>query len=1066
MSSTVADGSAESTTPAPLSSASAPATNRTILSDSAPVKSANEMTAVTNTTDLPKSQFQDAMNAVKLGENTDRAANSVKIGGGEIGVNGILATGGASSTSPEAQRKAEASTKQLTHSSPSDHKEKLQPAASTAPSTQSKPTSSPSLPLLPVPNLEDSCKKYLRTVRPFLTQQQYESTKNAVAEFLAPDGVGHELQRRLLERAEQAARLAPGAVADGVNSTSSVHATPGRVVKDPKTGAVVINRHIPDSESDESDKASSKYHHHDAKSDRRSIIIDQTPDLVTGNLPPTRENWLIDWWNQYAYLDFREPVVLNVNYFFVFPDDPRRRDMCTRAASIVQAAMQFRGMVVDGTLPPDKIGRSGNMCMRQYDFMFNACRIPKKPSDYVAVYDPSTNTHVAVVRKNQFFVFDLVLREEHRNVMGVVSKKRRWLTTLEIESQLRTIVEIADQNASHASRSHRRTSTASTNDSNSSQEDHEDPIFPIGMLTCDHRDSWADNRTTLLNSHHRNATLLEDLESSVFLVCLDDTHPITREEIGRACWHGDGCNRWFDKSLQFVVFENGKAGFNGEHSMMDATPTSRLCEYIAENLRTDKIDHGPPTVASQLPPPRLLHFYIPPHLHSRLHPIQASFHKAARRKDFKVLRYTTYGKGLIKKFKVSPDAYTQMAIQLAYYKMFGCVVPTYESAGMRGYAWGRTETCRSVSDESVAFVRAMEDPYLSDEAKVKAIRAAITSQSGYMVSCLKGNGIDRHLLGLRLSLFPWEPSPAIFLDPAYKLSSHWTMSTSQVPANELEGYGWGEVVPDGFGIAYMVREGELRFNIVAIREVMDGDDEDEEDGDDAEAEYESADEGDANGQVAEEKVVEEGQEIEGDGIVNIAAVTSKHHKKSGSSTPPRSGSATTSSSSLTTQDADPTKPQRKKGGGTVARSKPRPRLVNVDEADDAGFFWAQTKATILRHYLEEALDDMRTVMEKCPPPTPEEALTKKSPPASPLPKPATLVTTEPQQPAAVVAAATPTTPAAIPVLVGVPRSDSQGLSLPYPQRKPFSMPASDLSSGSSSEGGVADDSSSVYDQLG
>lgn len=61
-----------------------------------------------------------------------------------------------------------------------------------------------------------------------------------------------------------------------------------------------------------------------------------------------------------------------------------------------------------------------------------------------------------------------------------------------------------------------------------------------------------------------NAKLLEKVESSDFVICLDDSTPITRDEGSRACWHGDGRNRFFDKPLQFIVFENGKAGFMGE----------------------------------------------------------------------------------------------------------------------------------------------------------------------------------------------------------------------------------------------------------------------------------------------------------------------------------------------------------------------------------------------------------------------------------------------------------------------------------------------------------------------
>ncbi|RKP18806.1 acyltransferase ChoActase/COT/CPT [Rozella allomycis CSF55] len=101
---------------------------------------------------------------------------------------------------------------------------------------------------------------------------------------------------------------------------------------------------------------------------------------------------------------------------------------------------------------------------------------------------------------------------------------------------------------------------------------------PVGALTTENRDSWAN----MIKYSKVNEESLEKISNSLFLVCLDDSSPVTREETGRELWHGDGKNRFFDKSMQFIVFENGKAGFNGEHSAMDATPTSRLCEFILE----------------------------------------------------------------------------------------------------------------------------------------------------------------------------------------------------------------------------------------------------------------------------------------------------------------------------------------------------------------------------------------------------------------------------------------------------------------------------------------------------
>lgn len=75
-----------------------------------------------------------------------------------------------------------------------------------------------------------------------------------------------------------------------------------------------------------------------------------------------------------------------------------------------------------------------------------------------------------------------------------------------------------------------------------------------------------------------------------------------------------------------------------------------------------------------------------------------------------VLQYDGYGKDAIKKFKLSPDSYTQLVMALAFYKMKGELAPTYESAQTRKYKLGRTEVIRSATPEALLWVKAMEDP--------------------------------------------------------------------------------------------------------------------------------------------------------------------------------------------------------------------------------------------------------------------------------------------------------------------------------------------------------------------
>ncbi|GBC01211.1 hypothetical protein RclHR1_00410038 [Rhizophagus clarus] len=550
-----------------------------------------------------------------------------------------------------------------------------------------------SLPKLPVPALKDTLEKYLKSVRPLVNSEEYAKTEAAVAEFQKPGGIGEELQRRLLAKANN-------------------------------------------------------------------------PNVL---------NWLEDWWNEIAYFGYRDPVVVYVSYFYSYKDDKIRKNPATRAAAITTAALEFRRQVVNQQLEPE-YAKGLPLCMDSYKLMFNACRYPSKPSDYEATFDPTTNNHITVIRKNKFFILDLV-------------KDGIQLSTAEIESQLLKIYELAG--------------------------DTKDP--PIGVLTTENRDNWTEYRKMFLAADPKHEQLLKKIESSIFALCLDDSSPITVDEISHACWAGDGRNRYFDKSLQFIVFENGKAGFNGEHSSMDGTPTCRLNDFICNVIANNKVDYGSPNVRSGLPAPQQLHFNLTSEVLSAISKAEKNYDDLIAKHDLRVLAYEGYGKNVIKKLGASPDAYVQMIIQLAYYKMYGTNRATYESAQTRKFQHGRTEVCRTVSVDSVNWVKAMEDPKVPIEAKAELGYKAINAHVKYMAEAVEGRGCDRHLFGLRMSLKPNENKPAIFTDPTYAKSTHWNLSTSQLSSEYFQGYGWGEVVPDGYGIAYMINNDSLNFNIVSLR---------------------------------------------------------------------------------------------------------------------------------------------------------------------------------------------------------------------------------------------------------
>lgn len=540
-----------------------------------------------------------------------------------------------------------------------------------------------SLPKLPVPTLEETAARYLKSVHPLLTTSEFQSTTEAVKDFVKPGGIGSKLQEKLLARRED----------------------------------------------------------------------------------PKHKNWIYEWWNDAAYLTYRDPVVPYVSYFYSYRDDRRRRDPSKRAAAISTSILEFKKQVDSGTLEPEYMKKLP-ISMESYKWMFNCSRVPARPADYPAKYPAEGNQHILVIRKNQFF-----------KVMHEVDGKQ--LNTSELEQQFKRVYEKAEKAPA------------------------------VGALTSENRDVWTDAREVLLKAHPSNAKALEAIEAASFVVCLDDASPVTLEERAHQYWHGDGSNRWFDKPLQFIINDNGTSGFMGEHSMMDGTPTHRLNDYVNDVIVNNKLDFSEPSIRSNLPEPTPIKFHVNQAVQAEIDRATKDFAEVIGAHELVVQAYQGYGKGLIKKFKCSPDAYVQMVIQLAYFKMYGKNRPTYESAATRRFQQGRTETCRTVSDDSVAFCKAIGDASIDPKTTAELFHKAVKAHVEYISAASDGKGVDRHLFGLKKLLGPNDPVPAIYTDPTYAYSSKWFISSSQLSSEYFNGYGWSQVVDDGWGIAYMINENTL-----------------------------------------------------------------------------------------------------------------------------------------------------------------------------------------------------------------------------------------------------------------
>jgi len=91
-----------------------------------------------------------------------------------------------------------------------------------------------------------------------------------------------------------------------------------------------------------------------------------------------------------------------------------------------------------------------------------------------------------------------------------------------------------------------------------------DAEFPLGVLTAENRDVWADVRSKLLQLGNEKA--LEAIDTALYCIALDDTNTLNEDSLSRNFLYGNPNNRWFDKNYSLIVNRDGYAGLNFEHS--------------------------------------------------------------------------------------------------------------------------------------------------------------------------------------------------------------------------------------------------------------------------------------------------------------------------------------------------------------------------------------------------------------------------------------------------------------------------------------------------------------------
>jgi len=279
----------------------------------------------------------------------------------------------------------------------------------------------------------------------------------------------------------------------------------------------------------------------------------------------------------------------------------------------------------------------------------------------------------------------------------------------------------------------------------------------VGALTAANRDLWASDYVHLRSLSPSNAALLDTIHSASFVLCLDPATPGDFLTTSRFLWHGAPRglrDRWVDTPVQLIVFDSARSGLMGEHSVMDGTPTLAFTDAICSALADPAFDHGSsPPLSSSVPVE--LKWTLDSALDQSIARAEKDAAELIKTQVMGVIK-TGYGKRAIKAARVSPDAWAQLLVQLAYARLlhgrgWKRQGGTYESATTRRFFKGRTEVVRVVTNESDAFVRAMmeEDGKggVDVENRKKLFELAAKAHVANAQAAGRGEGVDRHMLG-------------------------------------------------------------------------------------------------------------------------------------------------------------------------------------------------------------------------------------------------------------------------------------------------------------------------------
>jgi hypothetical protein len=276
--------------------------------------------------------------------------------------------------------------------------------------------------------------------------------------------------------------------------------------------------------------------------------------------------------------------------------------------------------------------------------------------------------------------------------------------------------------------------------------------------------------------------------------------PRNASERGPQFFHGYGFNRWYDKTIQFAVCDNGDSAGMAEHSHIDGAVISRLFKFVAATIRDFKPEIVGDQQELQAPTiPQGYAFTTTAELDQHITRVRHDISTKASKREFDAYQMSSVGSNFFRGYKCPPKSGMQLIILLACRRYFGYNPAAHETIALNHFRKGRVDVSPMVWLEVERFCSAAMEFTTPTRELRDMFFEAMRVHAKNLIRATRGQGFDRHFSTMawyvdkekgekmpmiwESDLYEWKARPTLAMTDCSDMGIHEVGSVLPSPAS-------------------------------------------------------------------------------------------------------------------------------------------------------------------------------------------------------------------------------------------------------------------------------------------